>query len=496
MSSSRPADSRDVFTIRYYQLYLSMRYLRSRFSAIAALLSITFGVAVVLILRAIMGGYIHELEQLIRGQEADLLVIGPNRYGIDDVTGLEELVRSLPEVEATAPFVDSFGMVRTDDFTPCQLRGIQPSDQARVSPLGDYILQPEELSSVLALLNDSSIEDDRVRRENARAHLASFAEASYRRNRTPLSPEEIEDRFTDESVLEFVREMNPGIADKLGEFVPAGMIVGAQFLVERKAFLGQRLPIVTLDPQTGEPITEHFVVIGAYRTGDFEADTSSVYVHVDALKNLLNLYDEQVQSYIYEGLRVRLADPERLDEGRRVVSNAFIEAGRFSLNVYTWKDVRRNALRAVQLERRLTFLILMFVLVFAALMVLLMLTLIVIEKTRDVGVLLALGATPRGVTRVFLWNGLLLTAVGVALGLGVGATFCEFINPIHDWIFSVTGVKLFDPTIYKLDRIPTRINVADVLLSVAPAIAFGFFASLVPALWAARQDPIKAIHYE
>jgi lipoprotein-releasing system permease protein len=82
------------------------------------------------------------------------------------------------------------------------------------------------------------------------------------------------------------------------------------------------------------------------------------------------------------------------------------------------------------------------------------------------------------------------------LGLAGGYVFCLYINPIHDWIYLQTGLRLFPAEIYHMDRIPVAFHLSDLLLSILPAVKFGFIASLIPAIWASRRDPIKAIHYE
>jgi lipoprotein-releasing system permease protein len=166
------------------------------------------------------------------------------------------------------------------------------------------------------------------------------------------------------------------------------------------------------------------------------------------------------------------------------------------LGVYTWEQLRKNLLSAVKIEKFIIYFLMCLLVAFTACMVLLMLVLTVIEKTRDVGVLMSLGATPRGVVKVFLTNGMILSFVGTLMGLGLGYLFCAFINPIHDWIYSVTGLRLFPAEIYHMDRIPVAFQPLDVLLSIGPPLVLCFLASLVPAVWASRRDPIKAIHHE
>jgi lipoprotein-releasing system permease protein len=136
------------------------------------------------------------------------------------------------------------------------------------------------------------------------------------------------------------------------------------------------------------------------------------------------------------------------------------------------------------------------IVLFAGFMIFLILMLMVIEKTRDLGVLRSLGATPGGVVRLFLRQGMALTFSGVVVGIGAGWLLVDNINPLHDAIERATGWTLFPPEVYYLDRIPTRLRGEDWLLVIVPAIVCGYLGSIVPALWAARRDPIQALHHE
>ena len=129
-------------------------------------------------------------------------------------------------------------------------------------------------------------------------------------------------------------------------------------------------------------------------------------------------------------------------------------------------------------------------------MIFLILTLMVIEKTRDLGVLRSLGATRRGVITLFLRQGLALTLLGIVVGSIAGVILVQNINEIHDAIKAATGWSLFPPDVYYLSRIPTKMRFTDWSIVLGPALAFGYLGSLIPALWAARRDPVKALHHE
>jgi lipoprotein-releasing system permease protein len=200
-------------------------------------------------------------------------------------------------------------------------------------------------------------------------------------------------------------------------------------------------------------------------------------------------------------MRVALHDLSMLEETRDLIRAAvaaeFPELD-FESSVETWEEHPRgrNLLRAVDIEKFLISFLLFLLMTFTGGMILLMLVLTVIEKTRDMGVLLALGATPGGIVRVFLSNGFILSAAGIILGLAIGFLFCANINPIHDWIYARTGRRLFPAEIYHMDRIPIGFRPWDIFWTVAPPVTLGFLASLAPAIWASRRDPIKAIHNE
>ena len=184
-----------------------------------------------------------------------------------------------------------------------------------------------------------------------------------------------------------------------------------------------------------------------------------------------------------------------LEEVRDEVDYAIASAGSH-LSVETWLQIRANLLKAVSIEKLLVYFIVLILIIFTGSMILLMLTLTVIEKTRDVGVLMSLGATPGGVTQIFLFNGLLVSLFGTGLGLALGYAFSANINEIHDLIYSVSGVELFPAEIYQMDRIPVHFNRLDILWCTLPPVVVGLLASAIPATWAPRRDPISSIQYE
>jgi lipoprotein-releasing system permease protein len=121
---------------------------------------------------------------------------------------------------------------------------------------------------------------------------------------------------------------------------------------------------------------------------------------------------------------------------------------------------------------------------------------IVTEKTRDIGILKALGASNRGVMAIFLSYGLLLGLVGAGLGTILGLTLTENINEVERFLSQVTGQKVFSGDVYYFDRIPTHIDWLSVVLLNLGAVAIAVFFSILPALRAAWLHPVRALRYE
>jgi lipoprotein-releasing system permease protein len=121
---------------------------------------------------------------------------------------------------------------------------------------------------------------------------------------------------------------------------------------------------------------------------------------------------------------------------------------------------------------------------------------IVVEKTKDIGILKALGAPSRGVMSIFLGYGMSLGTVGTGVGIVIGLLFVKYINEIADAVAVLTGQEVFDPTIYYFSEIPTVVNPVTIFWVAVGAIAIAVLASVLPALRAAKLHPVEALRYE
>jgi lipoprotein-releasing system permease protein len=166
------------------------------------------------------------------------------------------------------------------------------------------------------------------------------------------------------------------------------------------------------------------------------------------------------------------------------------------LDVQTWDEKQARYLGAVQNEKRMMTFILGLMSLVVLVVVFLIFYMIVRDKTRDIGIIKAVGGSEAGVAGIFLTYGLFIGIVGGILGVISGILFVTHTNQIHEWIYHMTGYMIWDRSVYLFDRIPDQYDPREVLMYFVLSLAAGVVGSLIPALVAAAEDPVKAVRYE
>jgi lipoprotein-releasing system permease protein len=164
--------------------------------------------------------------------------------------------------------------------------------------------------------------------------------------------------------------------------------------------------------------------------------------------------------------------------------------------IQTWRDKQGPLLAAVQMETAILNVLLFMIIAVAGFGILAIFFMIVVEKTRDIGILKSLGAASGGIMGIFLAYGLSLGIVGSGAGMVIGLLFVAHINNIADALAWVTGQQVFDPSIYYFQQIPTIVQPFTVTWIVLGAMAIAIVASILPARRAARLHPVEALRYE
>lgn len=522
-----------------YKLLLSWRYLRTRYIALASIISVTLGVATLIVVNSVMEGFSQEMYKRLHGVLSDLVFESHGLGGLPDPVWHEaeirkELSDQVVGMTATVqvPAMLSFHVRGQWITRQVNLIGIDERTYAQVGDFSQYLLHPENRAKLNFLLREDgydrrlseagwSYRRTRVAYERAVQEQMREIEATRRRAEAqagkpaeagpPAPPSDPyggapSDPYaatggTDHSaqVFDEGKEQHTGVI--LGLMVAsvrhrdADDVVRDYFLLRPGDDVNLTFPTA---PPSGEAPTARsakFTVVDLYESKMSEYDSSMAFVPLTELQNLRGMIDPQTRVTSVTSLQIRLRPGSDLNAARDKLLRRF-PTDQYAYRIQTWKDLQGPLLAAVQMETTILNLLLFLIIAVAGFGILATFFMIVVEKTRDVGILKALGAPSGGVMSIFLSYGFSLGSVGSGVGMVLGLLFVIYINEIAAGLERLTGREVFDPTIYYFQEIPTLIDPLTVGLVVAGSIAIAVLASVLPALRAARLHPVEALRYE
>jgi len=227
-------------------------------------------------------------------------------------------------------------------------------------------------------------------------------------------------------------------------------------------------------------------VTGIFETGRYFYDSEFVLVPLHIGQELYGLGD------CVHGLALWVKNADRADVVQKNIRSEFTK----DLIVTTWMDSNKQLFDAIAMERHVMFFLLMFIVLVAAFGIMNTLITVTVQKTREIGILQALGARTGQIIMIFLVQGMIVGVVGVASGLALGMTLIRWRNEVSQALSSLLGVEIFSRTIYQFSEIPAEVVPSDVAVICLSAFAICSLAALVPAWLASRLDPVKALRYE
>jgi lipoprotein-releasing system permease protein len=261
-----------------------------------------------------------------------------------------------------------------------------------------------------------------------------------------------------------------------------GILLGQDLALVLGVSVGDPVTVITsnmtLSPLGLLPKQKKFVVSGIFATGLYEFDSSTALVALPVAQKFFGL--EGRISYL-QVMIDHIFDAARLKERLKSVLPPLAY-------VTTWMELNKSLFSALKLEKNIIFLTITLIVIVAALNIIATLILMVMEKTRDIGILLAMGATSKSIRKIFFLQGSLIGIIGTACGTALGLAWCGLANT-----FKLIKVPV---DIYQISYMPFRIGPVDILVIVGVSLAISFVSTLFPSRRAAKVDPVVALKYE
>jgi lipoprotein-releasing system permease protein len=293
----------------------------------------------------------------------------------------------------------------------------------------------------------------------------------------------------EQKVADIGQHMRSGsLADlRPGEF---GVILGADLARGLGVLPGDKLAMVApqglVTPAGIIPRLKQFTVVGSFEVGMADADAGLALVHLRDAQTLYQLGDA------VSGVRLRL---DELFAARSVARELM---ARLPQNVFAsdWTRSHANFFRAVEIEKRMMFIILTLIILVAAINIISTLVVAVTDKQADIAILRTLGAAPGSVMQIFIVQGMVIGIAGTLIGAGLGIVTALNIDVIVPAIESAFNIKFLSKDVYLIPELPSDLQAGDVGAIVLMALGLSFFATLYPSWRAARVNPAEALRYE
>ncbi|MGQ0792467.1 MAG: FtsX-like permease family protein [Deltaproteobacteria bacterium] len=430
-----------------YEFFIGLRYLASKrrqtFISVIGLISILgvfIGVMALNVVLAVMKGFEEELMDKIVGVNSHVVVLsydGP----LGNYEETRKKVLAYPGVVGASPFVYGQGMmVGEASVVGVVVRGIDPANAGSVTNIKEAI-------------GRGSVGREK---KTSDSELAGMGKEILEKLNGPTK--------SGRPAVIIGKELASSLAVEVGDLIN---------LVS---------PLGKFGPFGPQPKVKRFEIIGLFDYGMLEYDSSIAYV---SLKDATDFFEMDGR---VSGIEISVANVYKArDLGSGIASSLG-----FPFYTRNWEEVNKSLFRALRLERIAIAIFLGLIILVAALDIVSTLTMVVMEKGRDIAILRAMGATQEGIMKIFIIDGMIIGVVGTLLGTVAGFLACYLIKTSD----LIKGLIPFDPEVYFVSDFPVKIEPFYFLTVAGASLLICFLATLYPSYQASRKDPVEALRYE
>lgn len=505
-----------------YKLLLSWRYLRTRYIALASIVSVTLGVGTLIVVNSVMAGFAYEMHTRLHAILADIIL---ESHGLDGFEGADAYIAEIRKLLGQ-DLIGATKAVHVPAMVNLEIRGqyhpkqitliaIDEETYAEVSDFKPFLLHPENQKQLSFNLREDGYGDKDHSMPpsgwNYRRVWAEYRQELDRQAQLPrkadqpagdaAAPPDHSDAAIPDSPFPASQEEEGAVMDLTKEQftgIILGIAIGSVRQRDKDGTVkdyyltrpGEDVKVAFASAGTNpEARFEQFTVVDFYESKMSEYDAGFAFVPLAALQQARGMHNAVTT------IQLKLRPGADLAAVRDKLRTHF-PPEQHPFSIRTWRDMQGPLLAAVQMETTLLNILLFLIIAVAGFGILATFFMIVVEKTKDIGILKSLGASSSGVMSIFLGYGFSLGLVGAGVGMIGGILFVVKINDIAKLVEWTTGHEVFDPTIYYFQKIPTILDPLTITWVMIGAVLIAVMASVLPALRAARLHPVQALRYE
>jgi lipoprotein-releasing system permease protein len=429
-----------------FSLFLALRYLKPKRTflsviSVVSVMGVALGITVLILVISVMSGFEMELQKKVLGFEPHVKV---SHGGVlDNWREVQKKLSSDPKIaniEATAPYVEGPILAK---FGPEIIAAVMRA------------VDPESERKMIDMSEDHFIIDGDFDLEGDKCVIGSGV----------------------------AEQLGLSVGDTLQLISPDSTRNIIRTLDERESE-GNKPP--SFDEIKEMILPSDITISGIFHTGRYDYDSNYIFVPLHIGQELYNFAGE------VNGLAVKTIDPFQVALTKKEIMGLL----HGPYNALTWFESNKLLFDSIRLERGMMFFILMIIIVVAAFCIMNTLFTFTVLKTRDIGVLKALGANTSQVVQVFVGQGMMIGFLGSVTGLISAMLLIQFRNEVRNFLSEALGISVFPSSVYQFADIPAKIIPGDVAIICVSAFVICSLAALIPAYIAARLDPVKALRFE